>query len=108
MRLATNYCIQNQLKYARFAHYSIKNVPYLSESRHYGTDLTIPNWFIPQRCGAVRIGEYPGYTSPTIPPLPPLYYLPYPLLPYTTPPCSGPPRIELFRKSGAFRIEMSG
>ena len=48
MRLAQNYCILNQLKYARFAHDSIKNVQYLSESRHYGTDRINPNWFVPQ------------------------------------------------------------
>ena len=90
-----------------------KNVQYLSESRHYGTNLINPNWFVPQRCGPVLIGEQNLA-------IPPLSYLPY--LPYTTSPtpsypippppvldhhpCLSASRIELSRKDWSIRIEM--
>ena len=40
----------------------------------------------------IALGNFDQFRSEgthlAIPPLPPLYYLPYPLLPYTTPPMS--------------------
>lgn len=48
MRLATNYCIRNQLKYAQTAQNSLKKYAKISGYAHYGTDRIIPNWFVPQ------------------------------------------------------------
>lgn len=82
MRIATNNCTPNRAKYAQSAQNSLEKYAETS-------------WSV--RICAVRNGSYHSELvySPILqrtriwgaaPCLPPLYYLPYPLLPHTTPP----------------------